>query len=70
VGARLHNDELELSQTRAYSREDTAYREFRLKLTGVKARLLTAEGRRLAEGRHRFMNAFFRRLGREVRGLE
>ncbi len=70
VGARLHNDDLELAASVPYSREDTAYREFRLKLRRLKGRLLTAEGRRLAAGRHRFMSAFFRRLGREVRGLE
>jgi uncharacterized protein len=70
VGARLHNDELELAGTDAYSREDTAYREFAVKLMKVKERLLTNEGRRLAAGRHRFMSAFFRRLGREVRGRE
>jgi uncharacterized protein len=69
VGARLHNDDLDLAGTSPYSREDTAYREFRLKLAKVKGRLLTAEGRRLAAGRHRFMTGFFKRLNREVRGL-
>lgn len=68
VGARLHNDDLDLAATSPYSREDTAYREFRLKLARVKGRLLTAEGRRLAAGRHRYMAGFFRRLRREVRG--
>jgi len=69
VGARLHNDDLDLANTSPYSREDTAYREFRFKLAKVKGRLLTAEGRRLAAGRHRFMTGFFKRLNREVRGL-
>ena len=69
VGARLHNEELEIAETDAYSREDTAWREFRLKLSRIRGRLLTAEGRRLAAGRHRFMSAFFKRLSLEVRGL-
>jgi uncharacterized protein len=42
----------------AYSRDDTGYREFVVKLSKIKARMLTAEGRRLAEERHAFMLSF------------
>ncbi len=35
--------------------EDTGYREFKLKLSKIKERMLTAEGRRIAEERHAFM---------------
>ena len=68
VGARLHNPEVDLEKTEPYSREDTAWREFKLKLSRIKDRLLTPSGRRLAEERHRFMEEFFERLHREVRG--
>ncbi|MBW1988859.1 MAG: HD domain-containing protein [Deltaproteobacteria bacterium] len=62
VGARLHNRQQDLSQTRAYSEEDTGYREYRLKLSMVAGRMMTEEGRRLAKKRHAFMEAFFERF--------
>ncbi len=68
VGARLHNSHKDLSKTVSYSREDTAYREFRLKLIKVKDRMLTPAGKSLAEGRHRFMVGFFKRLDAEWKG--
>jgi uncharacterized protein len=69
VGARLHNSHKDLSKTVSYSREDTAYREFRVKLVKVKDRMLTPAGKALAEGRHRFMVNFFKRLDAEWKGL-
>jgi uncharacterized protein len=68
VGARLHNSHQDLSQTVSYSREDTAYREFQVKLIKVLGRMLTPSGRAMAEGRHRFMIQFFKRLDAEVKG--
>ncbi len=68
VGARLHNPEVDLSKTEPYSTEDTAWREFKLKLSKIKDRMLTRAGRRLAEGRHRFMEEFFERLTKELKG--
>jgi len=68
VGAKLHNSEVDLASTQSYSTEDTAYREFKVKLSKVKDRLLTPEGRRLAQERHAFMEVFFERLEREVNG--
>lgn len=70
VGAKLHNSDVDLAGTQSYSTEDTAYREFKVKLSKVKDRLLTSEGRRLAEERHAFMEVFFERLEREVNGAE
>jgi uncharacterized protein len=70
VGARLHNSHRDLSQTVSYSRDDTAFREFQVKLIKVKERLLTPSGRALAEGRHRFMVRFFQQLDAEVKGLK
>ena len=68
VGARLHNPEADILNTQAYSSEDTAFREFSVKLKKVKDRMLTATGRQLAEDRHRFMAVFFDRLTREAQG--
>lgn len=68
VGARLHNPEVDLSQTEPYGPEDTAWREFKTKLCKIKDQMLTQEGQRLAEGRYRFMEEFFERLHREVAG--
>jgi len=68
VGARLHNPEVDIAETRSYSRQDTAYREFTVKLCKIRDRMLTETGRRMAEDRHAFMVSFFRRLDLEVRG--
>jgi uncharacterized protein len=69
VGARLHAPELRPEETRPYTENDTGYREFRLKLSRIRERMLTGEGRRLAEERHRFMTAFFDRFLEEYEGL-
>jgi uncharacterized protein len=69
VGARLHDPAIDVEKTRPYTRDDTAYREFLVKLSRVKERIFTREGRRIARERHRFMVEFFRRLNRETRGL-
>jgi uncharacterized protein len=68
VGARLHNPDIDILSTSAYSREDTAFREFAVKLQHVKEKIFTREGKRLAEKRHDFMNRFFEELHDEVRG--
>jgi uncharacterized protein len=68
VGAKLHNPQADLHNTRPYTEEDTGYREFKLKLSKIKDRMLTAEGKRLAEERHAFMEAFFERLQQEYEG--
>jgi len=70
VGARLHNSHKDLSKTVSYSQEDTAYREFQVKLINIKERMLTSAGKSLAEGRHRFMIRFFKRLDAETTGLK
>jgi uncharacterized protein len=69
VGARLHDKEIDVRKTKPYSREDTAYREFLVKLGRVKDRITTREGKRIAAERHRFMAAFFDRLNRETDGI-
>lgn len=68
IGARLHNKDVNIDKTEAYSKEDTAYREYMVVLRKVKEKLLTKEGKRLAQERHDFMVEFFDRLNREVDG--
>ena len=72
TGAKLHNDsdDVDILACKPYSREDTAYREFKFKMSKIKDRMLTPEGRRLAEERHVFMEVFFERLERETKGAE
>lgn len=68
VGARLHNPDNNIENTKPYSKDDTGYREYRVKLIRVKDRMLTPEGRRMAEDRHAFMAAFFERFLQEYNG--
>lgn len=70
VGARLHTPGVRPEETQPYSENDTGYREFRLKLSRIRERMLTAEGRRLAEERHRFMERFFERFLEEYEGIQ
>jgi uncharacterized protein len=68
IGARFHDKAIDVRKTKPYTREDTAYREYLVKLSRVRARMTTREGRRIAAGRHRFMAAFFARLNKETDG--
>jgi uncharacterized protein len=68
-GAHLHNKNVDPANVKRYSKDDTAYNEFLIKLQYVKNRMLTREGLRIAENRHEFMVAFFNRLNQEVDGL-
>lgn len=68
VGARLHNRGVDVANTSSYSTEDTAYREFLVKLCKIKDKMLTPEGKRLAAERHEFMELFFKRLDKEIHG--
>jgi uncharacterized protein len=69
VGALLHNPDAVPEETKPYSRDDTGYREYRVKLSRIKDRMLTAEGRRMARERHAFMEQFFERFLQEHEGL-
>jgi uncharacterized protein len=68
VGARLHDPNIRVERTYPYTREDTAYREFLVKLSKIKDRIFTREGRRIARERHRFMTEYFDRLNEETAG--
>ena len=66
ANARLHNTEAEALAGEAYSREDTAYREYLVKLRFLPRRMRSAAGRKLAVERAAFMAAFFEQLDREI----
>jgi len=68
VGAKLHDKEVDPEKSIPYSEEDTAYREYLVKLRYIKGRMLTGSGLELAKERHRFMDDFFERLNREMDG--
>lgn len=68
VGAKLHNKNSDVENTDPYTKEDTAYREFVVKLRTIRDRMLTRHGKKMAEVRHRFMVDFFERLNKEVEG--
>jgi uncharacterized protein len=69
VGARLHVNVPKFEATLAYSENDTAYREYRVKLKFLKNKMLTREGKKIARERHQFMKKFFDRFHRELRGI-
>jgi uncharacterized protein len=50
----------------AYSEEDSAYREYLVKLRHIPERMLTDTGRKLAVERVEFMDLFFDTLNREA----
>ncbi len=68
VGAKLHNPAIDPEDTEPYTEADTGYREFKLKLSKIRDRMLTGEGRRMARERHVFMERFFERFLQEHEG--
>lgn len=68
VGARLHNPDARIEETQSYTRDDTGYREFKVKLCKIKDRILTQSGRSIAGARHDFMTAFFNQFIEEFNG--
>lgn len=70
IGAKLHNTGADIGSTKPYTEEDTAFREYIVKLGHLNQRMLTTEGKRLAQGRHDFMSVFFKRLQSEIDGIE
>ena len=66
-GARVHNTAEEALTGEPYGVEDTAYREYLVKLRHLPDAMLTPAGRRLGKERVEFMTAFFERLDGEIR---
>ncbi len=69
VGAVVHNKDVDILKTESYSKDDSAYREYLVKLIYVKDRMYTNEGKKIAKERHDFMVAFFNRINLEVDGI-
>ena len=68
--ARVHNTAKEALEGAAYGPEDTAYREFLVKLRHLPDVMLTPAGRRMAKERLAVMENFFRTLNKEIYGTE
>ena len=65
---RLHNPDINAEEAEPYSKDDTGFREYKVKLCKIRDRILTDEGRRLASERHDFMERFFKRFINEYEG--
>ena len=70
IGAKVHNKGVDLNKTKQYSKDDTAWREYELKLKYLKDKMLTKEGKKIAVKRSKFMKDFFNRINNEVDGIE
>lgn len=68
--ARLHNTAEEALNSESYSKEDTAFREFLVKLRYLPRRMCSAAGRKLAVERASYMSDFFERLDMEINSGE
>jgi len=68
IGAVLHNPHANPDDTLPYTKDDTGYREYCVKLSKIHKKMLTEEGKRMAQGRHAFMVAFFERFLKEHEG--
>ena len=67
-GARLHNSRRKALAASEYSCEDTAYREYLVKLSKVPSRMLTEPGRRAALHHLKFMRNFFKEMDLQIKG--
>lgn len=52
----------------SYTKEDSAFLEYEIRLKNIKNKMLTEEGKRIARNRHIFMKEFFKRFWQEVKG--
>jgi uncharacterized protein len=66
LGARVHNSKHDALGSSSYSLEDSAYREYLVKLRHLQGKLLTHTGRKLGKSRHDYMEIFFETLIRET----
>lgn len=68
LGAKVHDKNINYEKSAEYTKDDTAYREYMVKLKFVKDKILTKEGKKIAKGRHKFQEEFWKRLNKEVDG--
>lgn len=66
IGACLDNSAEDALNSKSYSKNDSAYREYLVKLRYLPEKMLTGSGRRLAAERGAFMKDFFERLKDEA----
>ncbi|MEG1980672.1 MAG: hypothetical protein RR060_08075, partial [Victivallaceae bacterium] len=64
-GARIHNTEFEALSAAPYSRDDTAYREYLVKLRYLPAQMFTDYGREVGQKRLQYMTEFFSILNQD-----
>ncbi len=70
VGAKVHNEEhIDVVNTDEHWPEDTAYREYVVKLQKVKDRMFTETWKEMAKKKHDVMVKFFENLNQEVWGI-
>jgi len=65
-GAAVHNTEEEALSSAPYSSGDSAYREYLVKLRHIPEKMMTVSGRKIADERLSFMQAFFSELNQET----
>ncbi|MDP2947804.1 MAG: phosphohydrolase, partial [Nanoarchaeota archaeon] len=68
IGAVVHKNDKKIIESPEYSEDDCAYREFLIK-QGVINRVTTNVGKKIANGRWKFMEDFFNRINMEVEGI-
>lgn len=68
LGACLHNPDIAIEDALPYSRNDTGHREYVVKLSKIKDRMLTNTGKKMAMERDAFMSAFYKRFLDEYDG--
>ena len=66
IGAAIHNTEETALNSESYSDQDSAYREYLVKLRHLHQKMLTKSGKILAEDRDIFMREFFDQLNKET----
>ncbi len=66
IGSRVHNSQDDAINSDAYSIEDSAYREYLVKLRYIADKTLTETGTQMAKKRVAFMEDFFTQLNNEV----
>ena len=68
INARVHNTPEEALGSKSYLENDTAYREFLVKLKYLPSKMMTDTGKKIAQKRLEFMENFFNKLDKEVFG--
>ncbi len=66
IGARLHNNAKKALASSSYSRNDSAYREYLVKMRDLPKKMLTKTGKKLAIRRGFFMKKFFEEMENET----